>query len=177
MLSWSIIRFVIEFELLNSTQIEFQCWVELREINSTQSSWVRLSTQLSQLDELTRTQLQIYFLSNSLSNFLSKWSNFLSNSLSNSLSCSLSYFSSIFLSNSLSNWLQNWLQKKKFEKKRKSILFLVHSILYLVTKIKFKQLNLILSWARVEKNQLNFNLNSELSWVDFSQLNSTLTWW
>ncbi len=96
MLSWSIIRFVIEFKLLNSTQIEFQCWVELREINSTQSSWVRLSTQLSQLDELTRTQLQIYFLSNSLSNFLSKWSNFLSNSLSNSLSCSLSYFSSYF---------------------------------------------------------------------------------
>ncbi len=75
---------VVEFKLLNSTQIEFQCWVELREINSTQSSWVRLSIQLSQLDELTWIRLQIYFLSN----FLSKWSNF--------LSCSLSYFSSYF---------------------------------------------------------------------------------
>jgi len=87
-----MIRSVVKFKLLNSTQIEFQCWVELREVNSTQSSWVRLSIQLDQLDELTWTQLQIYFLSNSLS----KWSNFLSNFLSNSLSCFLSYFSSYF---------------------------------------------------------------------------------
>jgi len=37
------------------------------------------------------------------------------------------------------------IAKKKLKKKRKSILFLVHSILYLVTKIEFKQLNSILS--------------------------------
>ncbi len=53
-------------------------------------------------------------------------------------------------------------------KKRKSILFLVHSILYLVTKIEFKQLNSILNWAQVKKSQFNLNLNSDLSWVDFS---------
>ncbi len=66
--------------------------------------------------------------------------------------------------------------KKKLKKKRESILFLVHSILYLVTLIKFKQLNSILSWTRIEESQFNLNLNSELSWVDFSQFNSTLTW-
>ncbi len=60
------------------------------------------------------------------------------------------------------------IAKKNLEKKRKSIL-------YLVTKIKFKQLNSILNWARVEKSQLNLNLNSKLSWVNLSQLNSTLT--
>ncbi len=42
----SATRSVVEFKLLNSTQVEFQNWVELREINSTQSSWVRFSTQL-----------------------------------------------------------------------------------------------------------------------------------
>ncbi len=31
-------RSVVKFELLNSTQVEFQSWVELRKINSTQSS-------------------------------------------------------------------------------------------------------------------------------------------
>ncbi len=48
------------------------------------------------------------------------------------------------------------------------------SILFL--EIEFKQLNSILSWARVEKDQFNLNSNSDLSWVDFSQFNSTLTW-
>ncbi len=33
-------RFVIKFELLNLTQVELQCWVELRRINLTRSSWV-----------------------------------------------------------------------------------------------------------------------------------------
>ncbi len=47
------------------------------------------------------------------------------------------------------------------------------SILFL--EIEFKQLNSILSWARVERDQLNLNLNSDLSWIDLSQLNSTLT--
>ncbi len=291
------IRPAVEFELPNPTQVGFQCWVGLRGVNPTQSGWVRPSTQPSQLDELTRTRLQAYFLPNSLPNSLSKWSNSLSNFLPNSLPCSLpyfppyfslysssyslpcslpyslpyshhipyyvphyilyqsdqtlyqtfyqtfyyvsyhishhiphyvphhipyhvpyhipyhipiifptmfliifptifsttlstifptifpsysslyflSYFPPTFLSNFLPNWLQNWLQKKKLEKKRKSILFLVHSILYLVTKIEFEQLNLILNWARVERNQFNFNSNSDLSWVNFSQLNSTLT--
>ena len=81
---------------------------------------------------------------------------------------SLSYFSPAFLSNSLPNWLQNWLQKKKMEKKGKSILFLV-------TKIGSGQPNSILSWARVEKGQLNLNSNSDLIWIDSSQLNPTLT--
>ncbi len=53
------VKSVVKFELLNSTQVEFQNWVELREINSTQSSWVRLSTQLDQLDELTWTQWHV----------------------------------------------------------------------------------------------------------------------
>ncbi len=39
-----ITKSVVEFELLNLTQVEFQNWVELRKINS---------TQLNQLDELT----------------------------------------------------------------------------------------------------------------------------
>ncbi len=55
------------------------------------------------------------------------------------------------------------IAKKNLKKKRESILFLVHSILYLVTKIEFEQLNLILNWARVERNQFNFNSNSDLS--------------
>ncbi len=33
-----MIRPVVEFKLLNLTQVKFQDWVELREINSTQSS-------------------------------------------------------------------------------------------------------------------------------------------
>ncbi len=116
-------RSVVEFELLNSIQVEFQSWVELREINSTQSSWVRLSIQFDQLDELTQTRLQIYFLSNSLSNFLSKWSNSLSNSLSCFSSCSLSCFLPYSLSNFLSYWLQNWLQKYLKKNKEKVYYF------------------------------------------------------
>ncbi len=54
-----IIRSVVEFKLLNSIQIELQCWVELRRINSTRSDWVRLSTQLDQLNELTWTQWHV----------------------------------------------------------------------------------------------------------------------
>ena len=67
-------------------------------------------------------------------------------------------------------------KKKNLKKKGKSILFLVHSILYLVTKIEFEQLNPILGWAWVERSQLNLNPNSELDLVDLSQPNSTLTW-
>ena len=53
------IRSVVEFKLLNLTQIELQCWVELRRVNLTRSSWVQLSTQLNQLDELTWTQWHV----------------------------------------------------------------------------------------------------------------------
>ncbi len=42
--SFTDIKPVVKFKLLNSTQIELQCWVELREINSTQSiQWVDLN--------------------------------------------------------------------------------------------------------------------------------------
>ena len=207
-------RPAVGFELLNSTQIGFQCWVELRGINSTQSSWVKLSTQPSQPDGLTRTRLQAYFLPNSLSNSLSKWSNSLSNFLSNPLPCFLPYFPPYFslysslysLSYSLLHFLpysssyfhhiphyipyhishQPLYQipyqidckidckKKIFGKKGKSILFLVHSILYLVTKIGFKQFNSISGWARVERDQPNLNSNSGLGWVDFPQPNPIL---
>ncbi len=168
-------RSVVKFELLNSIQIEFQCWIELKRINSTQLSWVRLSIQLSQLDELSWTRLQIYFLPN-----------FLSYSLLHSLLYFSPYFHHIshyiFYHISHQSLYQIPYQidckidcKKKLGKKRKSILFLVHSILYLVTKIEFKQLNSILNWAWVERDQFNLNSNSDLSRVDFSQLNSTLT--
>ncbi len=41
------------------------------------------------------------------------------------------------------------------------ILYIWVSILFL--EIKFKQLNLISSWVRIKRDQLNLNLNSELS--------------
>ena len=50
---------VIKFELLNSTQIELQCWVELRRVNSTRSSWVQFSTQFDQFNELIQTQWHV----------------------------------------------------------------------------------------------------------------------
>ncbi len=92
----------------------------------------------------------------------------------------LTIFSIIFLTNLSIKFstklIAKSIAKKKLGKKRKSILFLVHSILYLVTKIEFKQLNSILNWAWVERDQFNLNSNSDLSWVDRNQLNSTLTW-
>ncbi len=96
---------------------------------------------------------------------------FLLYSLSYSLLHFLSYFSSYF--HHISHYIfyhishQSLYQifyeidckidcKKKFEKKRKSIL-------YLVTKIEFKQLNSISNWAWVEESQFNLNSNSKLS--------------
>ena len=185
----SAARSVVKFELLNSTQIEFQCWVELREINSTQSSWVRLSTQLSQLDELTRTWLQIYFLSNFLSNSLSKWSNSLSNFLSNFLSCFLSYFLSYshHISHYVSHYIFYHILYYTFYHISHHIFIIfptIFSIIFLINlsiKFSIKLIAKLIAKKKLKKKRKSilFLVHSILylvTKIEFKQLNSILNW-